>query len=145
MAQANNPQGSLTVLRCEGSGCTGEPSTPKSLCLNCSSVYCDACWDKQGPHQPGKFGPDGLPHERTDMAVYDRLKRILDPPESVSELSRLHIQDESTTWFAIEKDLDGSPNFQDYGRFAALMADTKQPNAGVRYPQLASFIGETGK
>lgn len=136
---------SQTVLRCEGSGCTGAASTPKSFCLNCSSIYCEPCWDKQGPHQPGKTGPDGLPHERTDKEIYERLKRILDPPESVSELSRLHQEDESTTWFGIEKDLNGPPIFQDHGRFAALMADTKQPNAGVRYPQLVSFVGETGE
>lgn len=79
------------------------------------------------------------------MAIYDLLKPILDPPDSVFELSRLHIEDESTTWFGIEKDPDGSPNFQDHGRFAALMADTKQPSAGARYPQLVSFVGETGK
>ena len=68
-----------------------------------------------------------------------------DPPESISELSRLHQEDESTTWFGIEKDFNGHPYFQDHGRFAALMADTKQPNAGVRYPQLVSFVGQTGE
>ena len=80
-----------------------------------------------------------------DKEIYEQLKRILEPPESVSELSRLHQEDESTTWFGIEKDPNGPPIFQDHGRFAALMADTKQPNAGVRYPQLVSFVGETGK
>ncbi|KAL8843022.1 MAG: hypothetical protein Q9176_002325 [Flavoplaca citrina] len=79
-----------------------------------------------------------------DKDIYERLQRILDPPESVSELSLLHQEDESTTWFGIEKDPNGPPIFQDHGRFAALMADTKQPNAGVRYPQLVSFVGETG-
>ncbi|KAL8762431.1 MAG: hypothetical protein Q9184_001559 [Pyrenodesmia sp. 2 TL-2023] len=98
----------------------------------------------QSPHQPGKTGPDGLPHERTDKEIYERLQRILDPPESVSELSLLHQEDESTTWFGIEKGLNGPPVFQDHGRFAALMADTKQPNGGMRYPQLVSFVGETG-
>lgn len=144
MAQLTNPLQSKINIRCEGSGCTGAPSTPKSICLNCSSTYCDTCWDKQGPHQPGKTGPDGLPHEKTDREIYERLQRILDPPESVSELSLLHQEDESTTWFGIEKDLNGPPVFQDHGRFAALMADTRQPNAGVRYPQLVSFVGETG-
>ena len=77
--------------------------------------------------------------------MYERLKRILDSPESVFELSRLHQEDETTTWFGIEKDFNGPPIFQDHGRFAAFMADTKQPNAGVRYPQLVSFVGETGE
>ena len=132
-------------LRCEGSGCTSQSSATKSLCVNCASIYCESCWDKQGPHQPGKTGPDGLAHERTDFETYDRLRRILDPPESISELTRLHQEDESTAWFGMEKDSSGKAIFQDYGRFAALMADTKQPNSGVRYPQLVSFVGETGE
>lgn len=118
---------------------------PRFICLNRSSIYCEICWDKQGPHRPGKSGPDGLPREKTDKDIYERLKSILDPCESVSELCRLHQEDESTTWFGIEKDADGPPFLEDYGRFAALMADTKQPNAGMRYPQLVSFVGETGE
>ena len=137
--------GSQSILRCEGFTCTSATSTPKSLCLNCSSTYCDECWDKQGPHRPGKHDPDGLAHERTDVEIYERLNRSLDPPGNISELSRLHQEDESTTWFGIEKDPNGVPFFQDHGRFAAIMADTKQLNSGVRYPQLVSFIGETGE
>ena len=137
--------GSQITLHCEGSTCTSATSTPKSLCLNCSSTYCEECWDKQGPHQPGKLGPDGLAHERTDVEIYERLRRILHPPDNIFELSRLHQEDESTTWFGMEKDSNGVPVFQDHGRFAAIMADTKQPNSGVRYPQLVSFVGETGE
>ena len=103
-------KGSQIVLECEGYGCTSASSILKSLCLNCSSIYCEPCWDKQGPHQPGKAGPDGLPHERTDKEIYERLKRILDPPENVVELSRLHQEDESTTWFGIEKKSQWPPN-----------------------------------
>ena len=145
MAPSTKAQESPNIAKCEGSGCTATPSTPKLFCLNCSSTYCELCWGLQGPHQPGKTGPDGLPHERTNKEIYDRLEPILDPPESVSELSRLHEEDESTTWFGIEKDSNGKPLFQDHGRFATLMADTKQPNTGVRYPQLVSFVGETGE
>ena len=133
------------VLRCEESTCTCAASTTKSLCLHCSSIYCEECWDKQGPHQPGKLGPDGLAHERTDVEIYERLQRILDPPSNIFELSRLHQEDERTTWFGIEKDPNGIPVFQDHGRFAAIMADTKQLKFGVRYPQLVSFVGETGE
>ena len=136
---------SQTVLPCEGHRCASAASVPTSLCLNCSSTYCESCWDKQGPHQPGKAGPDGLPHEKTDKGIYERLKRILDPPESVFELSLLHQEDESTCWFGIEKDPNETPIFHDHGRFASVMADTKQPNTGMRYPQLVSFVGETGE
>lgn len=132
------------AFTCEGFDCTSDVDIRKSLCLSCGSTYCETCWEKQGPHQRGKVGIDGLPHEKTDRNIYERLKAILDPPEDVSELSRLHQKDEATTWFGIEKDQFGQPIFQDYGRYAALMADTKQPNAGMRYPQLVSFVGQTG-
>ena len=115
------------------------------MCLNCNCTYCDVCWDKQGPHRPGKVGIDGLPHEKTEKPIYDRLIAIFEPPEDTEELSRLHLEDEDTTWFGIEKDAGGQPIFQDYGRYPALMAETKQPNGGVRYPQLVSFVGQTGE
>ena len=131
--------------RCEGFGCINNFDAPSSLCLSCGSVYCELCWEKQGPHRPGKVGLDGLPHEKTDKSIYERLKVILEPPEDVSELSRLHLEDESATWFGIEKESKtGQPIFQDYGRFSALMADSKQPSVGSRYPQLVSFVGQTG-
>ncbi len=130
---------------CEGYECKSNSEAAKSLCLSCGSTYCHACWDRQGPHRPGKVGIDGLPHEKTDKQIYDRLKVIFEPPEGKEELSRLHIEDEDTTWFAVEKDTSGQPIFQDYGRYSVLMTETKQPNAGVRYPQLVSFVGQTGE
>lgn len=133
-----------TAVTCEGFDCPNDVDVSKSLCLSCDSTYCDICWERQGPHQPGKTGVDGLPHEKTDKNIYERLKAILDPPEDVAELSRLHQADEITTWFGIEKDQSGKPIFQDYGRYATLMADTRQPNASIRYPQLVSFVGQTG-
>lgn len=132
-------------LECEAFECRSGREATKSLCPSCGSTYCDVCWDRQGPHKPGKVGLDNLPHEKTDKQIYDRLKVILEPPEDTIELSRLHVEDEDTTWFAVEKDSSGQPIFQDYGRYPALMAETKQPNAGIRYPQLVSFVGQTGK
>ena len=133
------------LLECEGYECKSSPESTRSLCLSCGSTYCDSCWEVQGPHRPGKVGVDGLPHEKTDKQIYDRLKAILEPPEDIEVLSRLHSEDEDTTWFAIEKDHTGQPIFQDYGRYPALMAETKQPNSGIRYPQLVSFVGQTGR
>ena len=145
MPPTKNLHGPFEALKCEGFSCSSGVEVSRLLCLSCGpSVYCESCWEKQGPHQAGKVGQDGLPHERTDRSIYERLKVILDPPEDASELSRLHQEDESTTWFGIEKDQHGQPIFQDHGRYAALMADTKQPNSGLRYPQLVSFVGQTG-
>lgn len=130
---------------CEGFDCKSGREASRSLCLSCDSTYCEVCWDRQGPHKKGKVGVDGLPHEKTDKQIYHRLKVILEPPEDKYQLNRLHIEDEDTTWFAVEKDPSGQPMFHDYGRYPALMAETKQPNSGVRYPQLVSFVGQTGE
>ena len=134
-----------TPTDCEGFDCQSDKEAPRSLCLSCGSTYCDVCWDRQGPHKPGKVGQDGLPHEKTDKEIYDRLKVIFEPPEGREELSRLHIADEDTTWFAVEKDTSGQPIFQDYGRYSVILSETKQPNSGIRYPQLVSFVGQTGE
>ena len=144
MILATRPRPATAPAECEGHECQSDLNSDRSLCLSCGSTYCNICWDRQGPHRPGKVGLDGLPHEKTDQQVYDRLKSILEPPENKEELSRLHMEDEDTTWFAIEKDVSGQPMFHDYGRYAALMAETKQPNCGLRYPQLVSFVGQTG-
>ena len=130
--------------RCEDDTCATPITAPTFLCASCGSTYCDACWDRQGPHKPGKVGLDGLRHEKVQKGIYDRLKAILDPPEDQEELHRLHMEDENTAWFGVEKDSNGKPFFQDYGRYAGMMAETKPPNSGLRYPQLVSFVGQTG-
>jgi hypothetical protein len=38
-----------------------------------------------------------------------------------------------------------APIFEDYGRYAALMAESLTARFPVRYPQLVSFIGQTGE
>jgi hypothetical protein len=135
-----------SLAGCEGYGCD-RPHGPTSLCLSCGSSYCDNCWVRQGPHQPGKVGLDGLPHEKGDKATVERLKSILEPLDDPKKLIELHLNDEDTTWFGVTPDgtANGSPIFEDHGRFAALMAETRSLNGAVRYPQLVSFIGQTSK
>ena len=145
MSMLGRPTHPTIILECEGNECKSGLDVARSLCLSCGSIYCEFCWEKQGPHRPGKVGQDGLPHEKTDKQIYERLKAILEPPEDPEELSRLHVEDGDTAWFGVEKDATGQPIFYDYGRYAALMAETKQPNANVRYPQLVSFVGQTGR
>lgn len=136
---------SFSLTECEGYGCENGPGVKTYLCLSCGSSYCDTCWDRQGPHRPGKVGLDRMPHEKTNRHIYDRLKTIFEPPEDYQELSRLHIEDEDTTWFGVEKDNSGQPVLKDHGRYQAIMTETKQPRAGIRSPQLVSFVGQTGQ
>ncbi|KAK8015171.1 hypothetical protein PG990_008467 [Apiospora arundinis] len=117
------------------------------ICVQCSDfAFCDSCWSRWPLHQPGRVGYDGKPHEKANAQVVNRLRNILQPqwtPEAHEEQLQ---QDDDTTWFGIDRDSSNKPIFQDYGRFATLMGESKTLglNDGVRYPQLVSFIGQTG-
>ena len=63
---------------------------------------------------------------------------------SVQEQDALHKDDEDTTWFGIGRNGADEPVFEDYGRFATLMAQSLSNTPMTRYPQLVSFIGQTG-
>ncbi|KAF2134377.1 hypothetical protein P153DRAFT_402048 [Dothidotthia symphoricarpi CBS 119687] len=113
-------------------------------CSYCGMSFCDQCWDEQGPHQSGRTGPDGLPHEKANPTIVKRLKNILTPPQAHGEQQTLHVEDEDTTWFGLARDNQNRPIFQDYGRYSAIMADSNSGEYKLRYPQLVSFIGQTG-
>lgn len=130
---------------CEGAECTAKAETARWLCVICDCTYCDLCWDKQGPHRQGKLGHDGLPHEKTSEDLHLRLKSIFEPPEKHSELLKLHLEDEDTLWFGVDKDANGKCHFTETGRYSTLMTMTKQPTATERYPLLVSFVGQTGE
>lgn len=124
--------------------CCELPQSRVWNCSYCDMNFCDECWGKQGPHKPGRTGPDGHPHEKGDPNIVKRLKNILTPPNDVGEQQQLHIDDEDTTWFGIARDDNNQPIFQDYGRYATIMTDSTTGNYKLRYPQLISFIGQTG-
>ncbi|KAH8665171.1 hypothetical protein BGZ60DRAFT_379045 [Tricladium varicosporioides] len=127
---------------CDG-GCQGIKRVYH--CVQCDGAFCDECWAKQFPHRPGKLGADGLPHEKTDPEVVERLRDTLDNPDRTpEEQEKLHKNDEDTTWFGIGRDEANMPIFQDYGRYAAILAEPQDINRRNRYPQLVSFIGQTG-
>jgi energy-coupling factor transporter ATP-binding protein EcfA2 len=113
-------------------------------CANCGMNFCEVCWDRQAPHKPGRKGPDGLPHEKADPAIVERLKSILTPPKEQTEQQMLHVEDEDTTWFGMARNHLNQPIFQDYGRYPAMMADCNSGEYSLRFPQLVSFIGQTG-
>ncbi|KAK8118120.1 uncharacterized protein PG998_006401 [Apiospora kogelbergensis] len=122
-------------------------SRPTSTCIQCSNMsFCDKCWSKYDPHKPGRFGYDGKPHEKSNAEVLIRVRDILEPKGIAKEHEDQLQQDDDTTWFGIERDSSNHATFQDYGRFATLMGESKTPglNDGHRYPQLVSFIGQTG-
>ncbi|KAF7536915.1 hypothetical protein G7054_g4138 [Neopestalotiopsis clavispora] len=124
-------------------------------CNVCKSSFCEACWNTQFVHKRVR---DGVPHERTDPAVAQKVHNVLSPPTDGRERERLYKADEATAWFGIERPEDNSPPvFQDYGRFSDLMGITdplKKQRSFVeqwtpddrdrRTPSLVSFVGQTG-
>ncbi|KAJ8064436.1 hypothetical protein OCU04_006775 [Sclerotinia nivalis] len=131
------------------------PSRSASItepCVVCSStstktytcIQCNNYWSKERPHRPGAVGFDGRPHEKTDKKVVDRLRKILEPKRSPQEQQQQHKIDEGTTWFGTARDSANLPIFQDYGRYAKIMAQSRLNGHKVRYPQLVSFVGQTG-
>jgi energy-coupling factor transporter ATP-binding protein EcfA2 len=118
--------------------------SPVWNCSYCDMNFCDECWERQGPHKPGRTGPDGLPHEKANPTIVKRLQDILTPPQEHTEQQQLHTEDEDTTWFGMVRNSQNSPAFQDYGRYSAIMADSNSGEFKFRYPQLVSFIGQTG-
>lgn len=70
-------------------------------CVDCDSNYCSECWGLQGSHKAGKFGRDGVPHEKTNVKVVSRLKSILQPPASADVIRKSHQEDQCTKWFGM--------------------------------------------
>lgn len=130
-----------TIGKCEG---CDSCSRKAYFCAFCDGYFCDIAWPKERSHKPGRVGPDGLPHEKADPEVVSRLKETFSPPSDSNELEALHIDDEDTTWFSIARNSSNLPTFQDHGRYATLMANSALLEHGTRYPQLVSFIGQTG-
>ncbi|OTA56311.1 FabD/lysophospholipase-like protein [Hypoxylon sp. EC38] len=114
-------------------------------CIQCNSLaFCDPCWSKWVLHVPGAVGWGGKPHEKADLVVIQRLRQIFEPLRTETDHEVELARDQETTWFGFGRDSSGHPIFQDYGRLAAIMSESHVVGTTDRYPQLVSFIGETG-
>ncbi|PQE03570.1 patatin-like serine protein [Rutstroemia sp. NJR-2017a BVV2] len=149
----SNPK-SLKSMKSPPSRCTsntepcvvcGSTEAKTFTCIQCNNdTFCGYCWSKERSHRPGAVGFDGKPHEKTEKRVVDRLRKILEPKRTPAEQQEQQKSDEDTTWFGIARDSANMPMFQDYGRYAKIMAQSRTSGIKVRYPQLVSFIGQTG-
>ncbi|KAK0515924.1 hypothetical protein JMJ35_001958 [Cladonia borealis] len=128
---------------CEDDSCHEEVEQTW-YCVSCDCSFCSTCWDKQPAHKPKKRGADGYGHEKTDKLVFERYRDILEPSTNSEEQGRVHKDDEDNTWFGIGQSPAGHPIFEDYGLYATLMVESLSKSGTVRYPQLVSFIGQTG-
>ncbi|KAK9426461.1 hypothetical protein SUNI508_02902 [Seiridium unicorne] len=124
----------------------GTVSEKRFSCVQCNNLwFCDGCWSKWILHSPGAVGWGGKPHEKADPMIVQRLRQIFEPIRSEEDHQQELLDDEETSWFGYGKDSSGHPVFQDYGRFAAVMGESHGREVAMeRYPQLVTFIGETG-
>lgn len=141
----SSPSRSTSPYRepCEGESCRNK-SLRTFYCFHCDCSFCELCWARQPAHKPNKRGSDGRAHEKIDRLLVEKYRNILEPDLSFKDQDALHKDDENTTWFGISRDEADEPIFEDYGRYATLMAESLS-NRIMRYPRLVSFIGRTGK
>lgn len=89
------------------------------------------------------------------LVTAKKIKSAMEPGvTSEHDKKLLHQKDEDTTWFGILREDTGFPSFQDYGRYASLMAESARSPMSPdgqwngardsRCPSLVSFVGETG-
>jgi energy-coupling factor transporter ATP-binding protein EcfA2 len=121
------------------------------FCWPCNgTIFCNECWDTCPPHQMTtrrkriNHNGSGLPHEKTEPAVAKKIFDTLQSDRDHDEQALLHVQDEDTSWFGAGRDEDDDVVFQDFGRYASLMAEKSARDRRVRYPSLVSFVGQTG-
>lgn len=139
-----NRVNSHNVQKCEGYLCNNS-AAETYFCRQCDSHFCNRCWNRQASHLAGKLAVDGLPHEKIDIRIATRLERILNSHNGPREQDALHQDDETTIWFGINSDYADVPTFQDYQRYTNLMLEHMSARHGTRYPQLVSFVGQTGR
>ncbi|KAL8726779.1 MAG: hypothetical protein Q9181_005928 [Wetmoreana brouardii] len=139
----------LACAQCERTGISS------SYCNVCDLSFCLRCWDMQAPHKRNMKAPGSVPHEKTDFLIAQKIKRALESHvTNEDEVKLLHQKDEDRTWFGILREDGGFPSFQDYGRYANLMAESSRTpmsqscqwngTRDSRYPSLVSFVGQTG-
>lgn len=137
-------QSGRPLLVCEGILCPATPGVPRWLCIPCSSTYCDICWDRQGPHKPGKISLDPRLHEKTNKGVYDRLRIVLDSPGS----SKSSDNRAATLWFGMkppqQADQFVHESCFETRRFNELRGQTSNTENPERARFLVSFLGQAG-
>ncbi|PKY01131.1 hypothetical protein P168DRAFT_329858 [Aspergillus campestris IBT 28561] len=112
------------------------------FCYPCNCIFCPDCWPRSPPHRKTPVR-GGIPHEKTDPKLARIIEQTLETDVDEKTQSYLHMRDEDSAWFGTVWD-DSDLLFQDYGRYANLMAQMSGRKRQVRYPGLVSFVGQTG-
>lgn len=118
-----------------------EEGEDRSYCNVCGENYCDQCWATKKKHQGVHVNPQGHPHEKTHHVAARKIQRCLMPNSSHQDEE--HVKDEFTKWFGVMRDQMDDMLFEDFGRFASILAEGSFGSKDPRYPGLVSFVGET--
>ena len=86
-----------------------------------------------------------MPHERSDPVITKRLQNILTPATNPDTQKQLHLENSETTWLRYVRKPLQEPELQEDARYKKLMQDSFTSEWTERWPQLVSFIGQTGK
>lgn len=104
-----------------------------------------------------RSAPGVLPHEKTDPHLAKKIGKVLNPQLKEEQREKMHMDDIDTTWFGVVREGHERPMFQDYGRYATIVAGVKDLRLDATpslsqssdvdealYPSLISFVGQTG-
>ena len=124
----------------------GREQPSVAYCSNCGAQFCSYHWGEQWVHRDKSDQrlKDGVPHEKTDPWLANKIKTIIEPSLSQEEQNRLHLEDEDTTWFGVMPDNAGKLMFHDFGRYEQSSLESRFPQKSSQYPSLISFVGTTG-
>ncbi|KAL8723905.1 MAG: hypothetical protein Q9181_007090 [Wetmoreana brouardii] len=117
------------------------------LSIDADAQLVEKLREQQEHHEPARL--------QTSFLIAQKIKRALESNvTNEDEVKLLHQKDEDRTWFGILREDSGFPSFQDYGRYASLMAESSRSPVSQsdqwngtrdsRYPSLVSFVGQTG-
>jgi hypothetical protein len=68
------------------------------FCNVCSCIFCAKCWNAQFPHKAKSLGPGGIPHEKTDIELAQRIQEVFSKSLDDSTIERLHAEDQRSAW-----------------------------------------------
>ena len=124
----------------------GREQPSVAYCSNCGAQFCSHHWAEQWVHRDKSDQrlKDGVPHEKTDPWLANKIKTIIEPSLSQEEQNRLHLEDEDTTWFGVMPDNTGKLMFHDFGRYEQSSLQSRFPQKSSQFPSLISFVGTTG-
>ncbi|KAI9741336.1 MAG: hypothetical protein M1834_003053 [Cirrosporium novae-zelandiae] len=104
--------------------------------------HCQPCRTLSKPLYFCNIGRVGFLTKKTDEGIARKIETVLKPITDDEHQALFHLQNEGATWFGVTKDEYDTMIFQDYGRYADLMAEKSSKKRGPRYPGLVSFVGD---